>query len=296
MNYKGEDYFYVYNLQGDVVGLLDSSGQEVVSYQYDTWGNEVSITGTKASTVGEKNPYRYRGYRYDSETGLYYLNARYYNPEWGRMLNADSFGGFTGELLSHNVYAYVQNNPVMYSDPTGYYRAKAIGHEGHLSFNDIVSSNVETTVDAIAETICCRAEVTDGVAGAAGAITDYIGDRVEKLRHITNSNGTIVGIYSEEIAPKVKPNYAAKALGPTATALFVTADLHATINNNNLSTGQKWGKGTIIVIGAGVSYGVGATIGFYTANPLVAVGVASASSFYIAKFQNWTYGVLGLDK
>ncbi|WP_198949148.1 RHS repeat-associated core domain-containing protein [Lottiidibacillus patelloidae] len=127
MNLNGEEYFYVYNLQGDVVGLLDSSGTEVVSYTYDTWGKVISITGTKASTVGEKNPYRYRGYRYDSETGLYYLNARYYNPEWGRMLNADSFGGFTGELLSHNVYAYVQNNPVMLYDPTGHFSEKNYG-------------------------------------------------------------------------------------------------------------------------------------------------------------------------
>ncbi|OZM58405.1 hypothetical protein CIB95_02210 [Lottiidibacillus patelloidae] len=121
MNLNGEEYFYVYNLQGDVVGLLDSTGTEVVSYTYDTWGKVLSITGTDKDTVGVKNPYRYRGYRYDSETGLYYLNARYYNPEWGRMLNADSFGGFTGELLSHNVYAYVQNNPVMLYDPTGHF-------------------------------------------------------------------------------------------------------------------------------------------------------------------------------
>jgi RHS repeat-associated protein len=121
MNLNGEEYFYVYNLQGDVVGLLDSSGQEVVTYQYDTWGKAVSITGTKASTVGEKNPYRYRGYRYDSETKLYYLNARYYNPEWGRFLNADTFRGLTGDLLSHNAFAYAKNNPVMYVDPTGYF-------------------------------------------------------------------------------------------------------------------------------------------------------------------------------
>ncbi|WP_198949149.1 RHS repeat-associated core domain-containing protein [Lottiidibacillus patelloidae] len=121
MNLNGEEYFYVYNLQGDVVGLLDSSGQEVVTYQYDTWGNQVSITGTKASTVGAKNPYRYRGYRYDSETKLYYLNARYYNSEWGRFLNADTFRGLTGDLLSHNAFAYAKNNPVMYVDPTGYF-------------------------------------------------------------------------------------------------------------------------------------------------------------------------------
>ena len=96
-------------------------GTEVVSYTYDTWGKVISITGSLASTVGEKNPYLYRGYRYDRETGLYYLQARYYNPEWGRFLNADNFGGDTGSLLSHNVFAYCMNNPVNLSDPSGHF-------------------------------------------------------------------------------------------------------------------------------------------------------------------------------
>jgi RHS repeat-associated protein len=150
MSYNGEDYFYVYNLQGDVVGLLDSTGTEVVSYTYDTWGKEDTITGSLADTVGKKNPYRYRGYRYDSETGLYYLNSRYYNPEWGRMLNADSFGGFTGELLSHNVFAYVQNNPVMYEDPSGYYMVQ-VGYEGHLEYYDVVGifNPFEPVIEAV---------------------------------------------------------------------------------------------------------------------------------------------------
>ena len=71
--------------------------------------------------MGEKNLYLYRGYRYDRETGLYYLQARYYNPEWGRFLNADNFGGDTGSLLSHNVFAYCMNNPVNLSDPSGHW-------------------------------------------------------------------------------------------------------------------------------------------------------------------------------
>ncbi len=72
-----------------------------------------------ASTVGVKNPYRYRGYRYDTETGMYYCQSRYYSPEWGRWLNADTMAGFTGELLSHNMFAYCMNNPVNAYDPDG---------------------------------------------------------------------------------------------------------------------------------------------------------------------------------
>lgn len=72
-----------------------------------------------ASTLGAANPFRYKGYYYDSETGLYYLNSRYYNPEWGRFISADSILGQTGGLLSHNLFAYCRNNPVMYSDSSG---------------------------------------------------------------------------------------------------------------------------------------------------------------------------------
>ena len=114
------EYFYIRNLQGDIIGLIDKNGTEVVSYTYDTWGKPISIEGSLKDTVGVKNPYRYRGYRYDSETGLYYLNARYYNPEWGRFINADGIIGNPGELLSANMFAYCGNDPVNREDSNGY--------------------------------------------------------------------------------------------------------------------------------------------------------------------------------
>jgi RHS repeat-associated protein len=83
---NGTEYFYIRNSQTDIIGILDSNGTQVVGYTYDTWGKLISITGTLKDTVGEKNPYRYRGYRYDTETGYYYLHSRYYNPEWGSLL------------------------------------------------------------------------------------------------------------------------------------------------------------------------------------------------------------------
>ena len=82
MNLSGTEYYYIRNAQDDTIGLFDSAGTQVVSYTYDSWGKLISTTGSLASTVGVSNPYRYRGYRYDTETGLYYLNSRYYNPEW----------------------------------------------------------------------------------------------------------------------------------------------------------------------------------------------------------------------
>ena len=89
--YNGVSYYYELNLQGDVVGIYDSTGTTVVTYAYDVWGKVLSVTGTLASTIGQINPIRYRGYYYDNETGFYFLQSRYYDPETGRFLNADGY-------------------------------------------------------------------------------------------------------------------------------------------------------------------------------------------------------------
>nr|WP_242854284.1 RHS repeat-associated core domain-containing protein [Oxobacter pfennigii] len=120
MNLNGVEYFYIRNAVGNITGLLDNAGTQVVFYSYDTWGGKVSVTGPLAGTVGVKNPYRYRGYRYDNETTLYYLQSRYYNPEWGRFINSDAAIGEAGGLLGHNLFVYCKNNPVNMSDPSGF--------------------------------------------------------------------------------------------------------------------------------------------------------------------------------
>ncbi|WP_238882331.1 DNRLRE domain-containing protein [Clostridium sp. YIM B02551] len=116
---NGTEYFYVRNGQGDIIGLVDTNGTQVVSYSYDSWGKLLSIDGTLKDTLGIKNPYRYRGYRYDTETGMYYLNSRYYNPDWGRFINEDEIAAVTGDLLSTNMFAYCLNNPINMSDKDG---------------------------------------------------------------------------------------------------------------------------------------------------------------------------------
>ena len=123
-------YFYVLNILGDVVGLVDSQGNVVVTYLYDAYGNIISSTNQLSFDLAKLNPFRYRGYYYDEETSLYYLNSRYYNPEIGRFINADdpSILSLThGEILGANLYAYCGNNPVMGYDPTGYLDWGSIG-------------------------------------------------------------------------------------------------------------------------------------------------------------------------
>ena len=124
VTYNGAEYFYLKNAQGDVTGLVNNSGTQVVAYTYDAWGNPLSTTGTMADTLGKLNPFRYRGYVYDAETGIYYVSSRYYDPKMGRWIssepNIDS-GEFDegSEILGYNVYAYCFNNPVNNFDPDG---------------------------------------------------------------------------------------------------------------------------------------------------------------------------------
>jgi RHS repeat-associated protein len=91
-----------------------------VKYRYDAYGNILGlIDNSIGDIISTMNPYTYRGYRYDSEIGYYYLNSRYYNPETGRFINADGMLGEMGDIPSTNMYAYCANNPVMNSDSLG---------------------------------------------------------------------------------------------------------------------------------------------------------------------------------
>ena len=119
LTYNGTMYFYITNAQGDIVAIADRNHNLVVKYEYDVWGNILSTTGSMASTLGVHNPLRYRGYVYDTETGLYYLQSRYYNPYIGRFINADAYAATGQGFIGNNMFAYCLNNPVNSADSEG---------------------------------------------------------------------------------------------------------------------------------------------------------------------------------
>ena len=130
-------YYVATNYFGDVVGLYDGAGKILNSYEYDAWGNVIgvykhehstddegkpvisTVENTDLNSIAHRNPIRYRSYYYDTETGLYYLQSRYYNPEIGRFLNADGYVTTGQGLLSYNMFAYCLNNPILLYDYNG---------------------------------------------------------------------------------------------------------------------------------------------------------------------------------
>ena len=118
-------YYYTHNSRGDIVGIYNGAGELKAHYEYDAWGNVISITDnngnaiTNPNHVGNLNPFRYRGYYQDTETGLYYLMSRYYDTITHRFINADGYFQSGGSILDANTFAYCRNNPIMNSDCTG---------------------------------------------------------------------------------------------------------------------------------------------------------------------------------
>ena len=144
ITYGGENYYFRKNFRNDVLAILNASGEVVVEYSYDPWGNILQMNDTTDGwfKVGTANPFRYRGYYYDNESGFYYLQSRYYDPATGRFLNADdtAYIGASGTILGYSLFAYCENNPVSYMDSTGNWLLQAIcGIAGAVVFGTVAN-------------------------------------------------------------------------------------------------------------------------------------------------------------
>ena len=128
VTWNGTTYYYALNGQGDVTGIYDADGNLVVFYYWENaWGYNPFVDGPLSNTLGALNPLRYRSYVYDTETGYYYLQSRYYDPEIGRFINADGLVATGQGLLGNNMFAYCLNNPVMHIDEHGDFANWIIG-------------------------------------------------------------------------------------------------------------------------------------------------------------------------
>ena len=184
------DYFYLYNGLGDVVGLIDSSNKVVVRYQYNSWGKVTSSEDTSGVSLATLNPFCYRKYVYDSETGLYCLGSRYYDPEVGRFVNADDFETLTYQMDSvqgKNLYQYCFNNPINMQDEDGgwpkWVTEVAIGIGAIVIGAAAVAATAATGGIAATFVVAATAGVkTAAISGAIGAVvgasTSVVGNRI----------------------------------------------------------------------------------------------------------------------
>jgi RHS repeat-associated protein len=123
---NAQSYYYMYNLHGDVTALINTSTYKAdATYYYDAFGNldPAGTTGIISNSI------TYAGYQYDKETGLYYCNSRMYDPKIARFLQEDTYTGDPNDPLSLNLYTYCNNEPMMYTDPTGHFGENQVLHK-----------------------------------------------------------------------------------------------------------------------------------------------------------------------
>ena len=202
-SYNGTMYFYVKNLQGDVIRIIDLAGTEVASYVYDAWGN---IKDTKGEpTIREINPIRYRGYVYDTETSLYYLQSRYYDPFTGRFLNADVYADTqSGTPLSTNMFAYCENNPIISAD----YNGKELISLAVFGFIMAVSLGVGLATIAVVNTPSFKKGWSDLCNNIGRGLSEALKGLGNAVKWIASKSKEIANdIYKSFSKVKNKPKY-----------------------------------------------------------------------------------------
>lgn len=277
------DYYFVCNWRGDVIKIFDSTGADVAEYLYDAWGNVVSVRSpngtaiTSSTHIANVNPLRYRGYYYDTETKLYYVNSRYYDPEVKRMLNADDSALAAvslDTLTDKNYFAYCDNNPVIRTDSDGDYWhivagaavggivnavAQAIDQGGIHNAKDVAKIALSTITGAVggalsASGLVSNALVAVTIDGALTAVTDlgislidndFNFEKIDWFETISNvavsaSTSAIVGkVYNESTSNAVSTISKSMQKGKNKIKKGLSSPKTASKVKGTIKTGQK---------------------------------------------------------
>lgn len=246
--YNGTKYYYIKNLQGDITAITTDKGTIVANYTYDAWGNILSITdgsGTaisNQSSVALMNPFRYRGYVFDDDTGLYYLQSRYYDSLTGRFINADN------QFSLGNLYVYSNNNPVNEKDPNGKY-SYTYNTTPYYEYGILEYYNIFVKIYITGETYKFVGKVTsDGVLKFDFANNNYwniFARGGEKILAIAFFNAAksinssfLSGRTINGINVEIKIHYVCYALGIKTDSTRV-ADMGSTLNDSNAGIFEK---------------------------------------------------------
>ena len=172
------NYFYIKDITGNILGLIDSTGAFVVKYKYDAWGKLLDKTIVTTCIASTHNPFVYKGYYLDEETNFYYLNARYYAPEWRRFISPDNFDYLQPESITGlNLYAYCMNDPINFADPSGHMPKWAQWVVGGLAIAGLVVATVLTCgVAGAGAAAVGAAMLTGGLVSAGINVADQLSD------------------------------------------------------------------------------------------------------------------------
>ena len=250
-------YYYILNLQGDVIHLVNTSGAAVASYTYDPYGSPLTATGSLATV----NPLRYRGYYYDPETGFYYLQSRYYDPALGRFLNADSYTSTGTGFLGYNMFAYCENRPIIGCDPNGEFLFTAIligvAVGAAIDYGCQVYENVkdgQSGSDAFLKNINWGSVFASGFSGGVSAVpggglvaacVDIVGSAVIE----ETVNGTISACKGEgfkwnwkNVGGNIIKNTVDKVITSKAASIMPTPNYIRDIKSSAMKAGVKGTK------------------------------------------------------
>lgn len=315
-----KDYYYLYNGHGDVVQIVNSAGEIVNSYSYDVWGN---ISNQKEEIV---NSFKYAGEIYDSETGLYYLRARYYDSSIGRFINEDTVEGQIDNPLSLNIYTYVSNNPLKYIDPSGHKEAKLanpVVDTNQLNYlkslvssgsskvkswakNEIAKGNyyIEKAIGSTGKEI-----VFEAVKGAADTVTGgAVAKQLSKEKPITFGSSLSPYVVHEGVkfpstAEKIASN-SIKLMGPIAVGsmiIDINEDDHKYDGNNlgyaiaitTVSNGFSVATGYAISAAGAAAVAAGAPV--ILTGAVVLIGGAAAG-YAIGEVTDWVKDIVTKKK
>ena len=257
-----DTYWFEKNLQGDVVAIYDDDGNKLISYVYDAWGN---FTPPEASedipSVVTNNPFTYRGYYYDYDLGLYYLQSRYYDCNTGRFISADSYINANGDIVGFNMYAYCSNNPVMFTDETGegILGFVALCMLGIMIYEFVVSMTIG---DVKASDVIYHNEVHSDELTYGEYEVLYVDSNAEEIGQTTTKVELKAGVYNEHhefnnnLAIDIDLLQASESIGYTSASVG--------IHLARISVSQEvdiFGKRVKVSVGVDLGFGAGFEIG-----------------------------------
>ena len=247
--YNSNTYYYHKNIFGDIIGILDSNYNEVVTYTYNSWGLLTNKTDTTTINLSTINPFRYRSYYYDEETNLYYLNSRYYNPEWGRFVNEDGILSGQSSLICYNLYEYCKNNWVNQFDYSGNF---SLSIKGFIKKVSKAAKKIKVLSNLVKSTII--KEVKKTVINGAKKIFGST-NKTKILKKTTKNGGTIPYVGGIEYGTRdslLKTNYSRDGI-ISANTITSSSSIEGNLSLGPLNGGIAFSTDG----GVGSSIGVG---------------------------------------